>query len=200
MAVPAKDVDPRVKRTRQLLQRAFLDLYQEKSFSLITVQDIAERATVNRVTFYAHFEDKYALMDSLMREQFRDVVVSKLPHDPGLKTSTLHILVEAVFNYFSQVSDQCRQSDVSFDPLLERAVQQELYDVLLTQLQQGRALEKGQHIDMETTAEVMSWAIFGVALHWSRGARSISIEQKVNSVLTAVVNGIAGVIPALRQE
>ncbi len=68
MVIPAKDADPRVKRTRQLLQRAFLDLYQEKSFSLITVQDIAERATVNRVTFYAHFEDKYALMDSLMRE------------------------------------------------------------------------------------------------------------------------------------
>ena len=200
MAIPAKDADPRVKRTRQLLQHAFLDLYQEKSFSLITVQGIAERATVNRVTFYAHFEDKYALMDSLMREQFHDIVVSKLPHDTSLKTSTLHVLVGAVFDYFSQVSDQCRQSDMSFDPLLERAVQQELYDVLLTLLQQRRALEKGQRMVVETTAEVMSWAIFGVALRWSRDARSVSREQMVNSVLTTVINGIVGVVPALLQE
>ncbi len=89
---------------------------------------------------------------------------------------------------------------MSFDPLLERAVQQELYDVLLTLLQQGRTSEKEQRVDMETTAEVMSWAIFGVALRWSRGARSISTEQKVNSVLTAVVNGIVSVVPALLQE
>ena len=135
-----------------------------------------------------------------MREQFRDVVASKLSHDPSLKTSTIHVLVEAVFDYFSQVSDQCRQSDMSFDPLLERAVQQELYDVLLTQLQQGRVLEKGQRMAVETTAEVMSWAMLGAALHWSRGARSISREQKVDSVLTAVINGIAGVVPDLLQE
>ncbi|MBI4304912.1 MAG: TetR family transcriptional regulator, partial [Chloroflexi bacterium] len=45
--------DPRVKRTRKLLHDAFDSLLSEKSFEAITVQDIAERATVNRATFYA---------------------------------------------------------------------------------------------------------------------------------------------------
>ena len=53
-------VDPRVKRTRKLLQQAFLELFQEKGFASISIQDITERATVNRATFYAHFPDKYA--------------------------------------------------------------------------------------------------------------------------------------------
>ena len=49
----AVKVDPRVKRTRQLLQNALMELVQEKSQGSITVQDIAARAEVNRATFYA---------------------------------------------------------------------------------------------------------------------------------------------------
>ena len=53
-------LDPRVKRTRGLLLKSFGDLLAEKSFDAITVQDIAERSTINRATFYAHYVDKYA--------------------------------------------------------------------------------------------------------------------------------------------
>src|SRR5438067_10824664 len=79
MATTLPKLDPRVKRTRELLQRAFLELIAERGFRAITVQDIAERATVNRATFYAHFVDKYALMDSIVREQFRQALAGQLP-------------------------------------------------------------------------------------------------------------------------
>ena len=78
MATEVKNVDPRVKRTRKLLQQAFMELFQEKGFSTISIQDITDRATVNRATFYAHFPDKYALLDSIMRDQFQNVVASQL--------------------------------------------------------------------------------------------------------------------------
>jgi AcrR family transcriptional regulator len=52
-------LDPRVRRTRQLLQDALLALLAEKRFEAITVQDITERATLNHATFYAHFADKW---------------------------------------------------------------------------------------------------------------------------------------------
>ena len=65
------EADPRVKRTRKLLQDALLELLTEKNFDAITVQDIAERSTINRATFYAHFADKYALFASYSREWFR---------------------------------------------------------------------------------------------------------------------------------
>jgi AcrR family transcriptional regulator len=62
--------DPRVKRTRKVLVHAFGELLTDKRFSAITVQDIAERAEVNRVTFYGHFSDKYAILEYWLREQF----------------------------------------------------------------------------------------------------------------------------------
>ena len=51
----------------------------EKNFQSITVQDITERATVNRATFYAHFEDKYTLLDESVRDRFEEVLNSELP-------------------------------------------------------------------------------------------------------------------------
>ena len=52
MATPVDANDPRVKRTRQLLLQAFWALLEEKqNIHSISVQEIAERATVNRATF-----------------------------------------------------------------------------------------------------------------------------------------------------
>ena len=80
-----KKLDPRIKRTRQLLQQALMDLMREKSFQSITVQDIAERATVNRVTFYAHFEDKSALLEYTIREMIKKQLYSQVPEDAPLQ-------------------------------------------------------------------------------------------------------------------
>ena len=44
--------DLRVRRTRKLLQKALLEATVEKGFAHVTVSDIAERAMVNRATFY----------------------------------------------------------------------------------------------------------------------------------------------------
>jgi AcrR family transcriptional regulator len=47
--------------------QAFHDLLGEKrNIYSISVYDIATRATVNRATFYAHFEDKFAFLENWM--------------------------------------------------------------------------------------------------------------------------------------
>ena len=55
-------VDPRSARTRRSLQLALLDLAQDRQLDDITVGDIAERAEVNRSSFYQHYSDKDALL------------------------------------------------------------------------------------------------------------------------------------------
>ena len=60
--------DPRVRRTHKLLQDALIDLTAERGFDAITVGDIAQRATVNRATFYRHYQDKYDLLEQIFRE------------------------------------------------------------------------------------------------------------------------------------
>ena len=70
-------LDPRVRRTRSLILQSFNDLLAEKSFDSISVQDVTDKAQINRATFYAHFEDKYALLDYWVQQQFRQEIEAR---------------------------------------------------------------------------------------------------------------------------
>ena len=53
-----KRTDIRYLRTEKMIFDALTDLLSEKPYDKITVQDIADRAMINRATFYAHYADK----------------------------------------------------------------------------------------------------------------------------------------------
>src|SRR6188768_3406054 len=55
-------MDPRIARTQGSLQQAALELATERDLDAITVADIAERAGVNRSSFYQHYSDKDTLL------------------------------------------------------------------------------------------------------------------------------------------
>src|SRR5215813_2914141 len=110
------EMDPRVKRTRKLLEDAFVALLAEKSFHAISVQDIAERATVNRATFYAHFEDKYALMDQMIREAFQEALGRRVTAEAPFTLGNLHLLVVAVCEFLGQFHGHCAPADRHLDP------------------------------------------------------------------------------------
>jgi AcrR family transcriptional regulator len=191
----AERVDPRVKRTRKLLQQAFLELLQEKGFASISIQDITQRATVNRATFYAHFPDKYALMDSILREQFQQAVASTLPPSPSWGVQSLRLLIEGVFGFLGEFVRNCKPTDTQFDPLVERAVQQELAKSLLGWLKQAKTGGVKPRVRLETAASVMSWAIFGTAVEWSRNERAPSAQEMATEVLLVLTEGVAHLTP-----
>ena len=56
--------DRRVQRTRELLQKALIDLIGVKGYDAITIQDIVDRANIGRTTFYLHYNSKDELFIS----------------------------------------------------------------------------------------------------------------------------------------
>jgi AcrR family transcriptional regulator len=187
--------DPRVQRTRQLLLQAFMALVQEKhNIHSISVQEIATQATVNRATFYAHFEDKYALVVDWTREKFQRALARQLPPSSTLQRETLHRLILAVFDFLARSRQYHKPSDRQFEPLFEIALQQELYELLLRWLKQVPSELPLPRETIETTAQIISWAIFGPAAQWSRGDQSISAEEMAHRVLAVVIAGLAPVV------
>src|SRR5437763_7375065 len=118
MEVPEKSEDPRVKRTRKLLQQAFMELMAEKDMASISIGEITDRATVNRATFYAHFPDKYALLDSIVREQFQQRLAQHLPPAPIWSLGSLRALVKTTFGFLGEFHHKCQHGDSQFDPLM----------------------------------------------------------------------------------
>ncbi|MFJ7511794.1 TetR/AcrR family transcriptional regulator [Peribacillus simplex] len=66
-------VDRRILRSQEAIKKAFTELMSEKKFDSITIQDIADRANVNRRTIYLHYLDKFDLLDKLIEEHINEL-------------------------------------------------------------------------------------------------------------------------------
>jgi len=62
--------DLRVIKTKRNIKNAFIEILLEKDFKEITVQNILDKALINRKTFYNHYMDKYDLADQMIQDFF----------------------------------------------------------------------------------------------------------------------------------
>jgi AcrR family transcriptional regulator len=105
MSIKGERLDPRVKRTRQFLRQALWELIPEKGYEAITIQDIADRATLNRTTFYLHYRDKADLLYQGIAEVFDELSShTPLPATNGEKLSVkgTQIAITHDFEHFAE--------------------------------------------------------------------------------------------------
>ena len=76
---PRRKPDARIRRTHERLGLALLGLIQEKPIRKVTVQEVLDRASVGRSTFYLHFRDKNDLLLSQL-ETFLEFMSTTLSH------------------------------------------------------------------------------------------------------------------------
>lgn len=107
--MPNKDhkTDPRILRTHRLLRDALFSLLIDHSFESITIQDITERATLNRGTFYLHYTGKNHLLEQSISDIFEELVKDlrrALTAEPGISFVEKHLveIFEIIFNHVSK--------------------------------------------------------------------------------------------------
>jgi len=175
--------DPRIVRTRQLIVRAFQELLGEKDFEALTIQEIADRATINRVTFYAHFEDKYVLLEAAFNQSFASELCAIVSPTAEFNRSNLQLLIETVCVFLKKAYAHCAQSGrAHVEAGLGRQLQQQLYAFVLTWLKQTESDQDAA----ELQATVASWAIYGVAKRWSEGQRTETVRNFARQALPMI--------------
>ncbi len=178
-------LDPRVKRTRKLLEQAFEELLQEKGFQAITVQDITFRAEVNRATFYAHFADKYALLDHAVRQAFRQEIEKRVLNACHFSMENLQSLIETVCEFVANTNSHCANPQAQFESLVETQIKNEMQLLLQHWMEQDDSSS-----DPQTAATAASWAIYGLALQWSRDKQRVPVEQFAEQVLPLIASNL----------
>lgn len=189
MLATAPKIDPRVRRTRQLLTDALGQLLMEQSFDDITVQDIAARATVNRATFYAHFVDKYALVNELIRDGFAQTLAAHLGAPTDSPEQYLRRLFLAVTGHMVSVNARCRRSYRMFETLVEAQVKLQLRQCIRAWLVE-RAPVGAAPSQAELTAAIVSWALYGAAVEWSSQAGSVPAEDFADEAVPLIAASI----------
>lgn len=164
--------DPRVTRTRELIEQSFYELLMEKSLHTLTIGEIANRARINRATFYAHFEDKYALYRHLVRATFEQILRENLPAQCDDPAQELRALVRSTCLFFAQLNAACPPPDRQTRPLVEVQVQTQLREYVILWLTKNTASIDALVVPVDIAAEMISWAVFGAGLDWEAGQQS----------------------------
>ena len=72
-------LDIRIEKTERAIKQAFMELRAEKPLEKIRVKELCDRACINKSTFYAHYQDIYALPNA-MEDEMVEAVVASLPN------------------------------------------------------------------------------------------------------------------------
>ncbi|MGB5824691.1 MAG: TetR/AcrR family transcriptional regulator [Proteocatella sp.] len=101
-------MDRRIRKTRNNLKLSLSELMCEKDFKDITVKDIADRADINRGTFYLHYKDTYDLLEKIengILMEFQDMIDTYRPPTP---VTTLLPILEPIADYILDNQEVCR--------------------------------------------------------------------------------------------
>jgi AcrR family transcriptional regulator len=177
--------DPRIRRTRQLLHGALRNLLHTRDFEEISVQDIAEEATVNRATFYDHYTDKHALLEAMVTAEFHRLLEARNVHFDGSCASAAAPVILAACDFLTQCSSEGgpNRGRQAFEPLIDAAVTAAIRRLLLEGLSKhGRASGPSS----ELVASAASGAIYGAAKEWANTPPRTPSEKFVPVVLALV--------------
>lgn len=170
--------DPRVRRTRQLLENAFRALIKQKPLSAISVQDITEYATINRATFYAHYTDKDDLATSVLRSDLRRLMIKRFHELPPFNAENVVEMGTLFCGFLESLHNACPKTSSELPAAISNTLQEELYHLMEHWLAEGNAhLRCFPNCSKTAVATVLSWSIYGSALQWLRSHKRDSPTQ-----------------------
>jgi AcrR family transcriptional regulator len=158
--------DPRMRRTRQLLQGALTQLLGSKAFDDISVQDITDAATVNRATFYDHYTDKFALLEALIAGGFHRMLEERSVRYDGSCPSAAGTIVLAACDYLATIraaQGGCANRRSNVEALEDAAMIAAIRRVLAYGMEKHTAIP-GERRAMQSAAA--AWAIYGAVKEW----------------------------------
>lgn len=181
-----------------MLHEALASLMRTKEFDKISIQDIAEAATLNRATFYDHYSDKFALLECMVGSRFAELLAIR---DVRVEDCSggLRAIALGVCDYLAEASWRGGKSH-------EASVQMAIVGVIRTMMLQGlHDPVRIPNVSAEVVASAAAWAIYGAANAWihdpercSAEAMAVAIDGLVKPVLAAAMTG--GEVPVSSQE
>lgn len=119
--------DRRARRSKRMLKQGLSELLREKKFNKISVKEITERMDMNRGTFYLHYPDTHALLESLESDMLADAQKMIDEYLPEVDGTTLQPVFEPVLDYIVEHKDICLAlfTDNSAGAFIEK-----LYDLI----------------------------------------------------------------------
>jgi AcrR family transcriptional regulator len=196
-AVQRRPLDRRVRRTRRLLQTSLAALLTTGPYGEITIQDITDRADLNRATFYLHYGSKDELLFALLQAQF-DALVADLEEAwrdrpfgvdrQPLRRVLAYVAAEAPF-----YQALLHQPQLGF---VTRSVIDYIAGVVERQLaQQAQPLGPPLTPPLPVLAHHVAGATFALIVWWIDNEQPYSPAEMADMIVSLALRGLQGQVP-----
>lgn len=181
MKQQTQKLDRRVVRTRRRLSEALLELMREEPFEAITIQNITDRADLNRATFYLHYSTKEELLIASLESRFDELVEeieSTLPATPESPVWMDYGAEEMIFNHVQANADLYRVilSDRGLGAVTHRIIK---YIAVVAQRDIEKSLPEGANANVpaEIVANHFAGGLFALLIWWIENEFPISAKE-----------------------
>jgi AcrR family transcriptional regulator len=183
--------DRRSLRTRKMLWEALIALIQEKEYAEITIQDIADRANVNRVTFYLHYRDKRDLLESSVEVIFNDLNSKITPlTGENFRSDIPQEGMVLVYRYIAENAAFYRiilgENGI---PFLVNRFRKYLGELTIQRFRLLTTPESQGRVPLEIVAEYAAGSIIGLINWWLENDMPISPEEVAHQTLLLTAYG-----------
>jgi AcrR family transcriptional regulator len=171
--------DPRILRSRRMLMDALAKLLIKNEFEDISVQEIADEATLNRATFYLHYPDKNALLQAMTGVRFRDLIERR-----GITFTDCNGALRAIA---LGVCDYLAESTGCPSQLARIPLEGSIIPVVEDMFKEGLAHHgTAPGADAALLATTAAWAVFGAARHWFQTPNRVPADEMATRIETMV--------------
>jgi len=159
----------------------------KKEFEDVSVQEIADGATLNRATFYLHYPDKNALLQAMTGVRLRDLIERRAITFTDCN-GALRAIALGVCDYLAETTGCPSQ-------LARIPLEGSIIPVVEDMFKEGLAhhgMAPGADAALLVTAA--AWAVFGAARRWFETPDRIPAEEmaaKIETMLSPVLFGAA---------
>jgi AcrR family transcriptional regulator len=154
-------------------------LLTQKEFDDISIQEIADEATLNRATFYLHYPDKNALLQAMTAARFSELIARR-----GLSFSNCDGALRAIA---LGVCDYLAESTSCPSQLVKMPLEKSIIPVVEGMFREGTGKhEMRPGTDPELLATTAAWAVFGAARRWYQSPDRVPAEEMAAKIETMV--------------
>ncbi|MBQ4901417.1 TetR/AcrR family transcriptional regulator [Paenibacillus sp. Marseille-P2973] len=171
-----KRIDPRAIRSRKMLKNAVFSLLTEHmEISQLTVQKIANRAELNRATFYLHYEDINDLLRQIVHEIFDDLSMKVEPLLQVTSNDEQQQLV-TFLNYFYEYRS-------IFAVLVEHpGFKTHLTNLLKSTIEKRRGERNISSTGRVASVDIVAASLLGIIIWWIKEDTEYSAEYIADQI------------------
>jgi AcrR family transcriptional regulator len=191
---PKSKTDPRVIRTRALLHKAIIELITERGYDPITIQDITDRATLNRATFYLHYRDKNDLLFNVFDELIEEILPAPSgvfdPEHPESVTPDTERIFDHIAEYAGFYHALLGESGAPFVVARFREYIEGLGMSWLQFLQREQPDKENVSAPFEIAANFIGSAYLGVIIWWLDNGMPYSSKYMADQLKRLTAQGV----------